>query len=179
VLIFSGKTLTRLAVNPRIVLHENSAGRKSAANSILREALMETPILSDKSQFPTDKIIFSHIGKSKTLWGSLFRYLAEEHPDFTSEWRYYNDGKSWLMKVQHKKKTVFWLSIIKGSFRTTFYIHEKAKKIIDGSTISEKLKDQYRTGKGSGKIRGIRVVYKSKKDLEDAKELIGIKIGLK
>ncbi len=142
---------------------------------------MDNPILSDKSQFPTDKIIFSHIGKAKPLWVSLFRYIAEAHPDFTQEWRYYNDGKSWLMKVQHKKKTVFWLSVIKDSFRTTFYIHEKAKKIVEDSKISEELKDQYRTGKGYGqmRIRGITVVYKNKKDVEFAKELIGIKTSIK
>lgn len=140
---------------------------------------MDTPILSDKSQFPTDKVVYLHIGKTKTLWDLLFQYIAGEHPDFTREWRYYNDGKSWLMKVQHKKKTVFWLSVIKGSFRTTFYIHEKAEKIIAASTIPQKLKDQFRAGKNFGKIRGITVVYKNKRDLEDAKELIGIKIGLK
>ena len=137
---------------------------------------MDTPILGDKSQFPTDKVIFSHLGKSKTLWDTLFRYIAEAHPDFTREWRYYNDGKSWLMKVQHKKKTVFWLSIIEGSFRTTFYIHEKAKKVVEESTISEELKEQYRA-KAFGKLRGITVLYKNKKDVEFAKELIGIRIN--
>lgn len=137
---------------------------------------MDTPILNDKSQFPTDEVIFSHLGKSKTLWDSLFQYLAEAHPDFTREWRYYNDGKSWLMKVQHKKKTVFWLSIVKGAFRTTFYVHERAKKIIEASTLSRELKDQFRT-KSYGKLRGVTVVYKKKKDIEFAKELIGIKIS--
>ncbi len=140
---------------------------------------METPILSDKSRFPTDKVIFSQLGKAKPLWVSFFRYLDEAHPDFTREWRYYNDGKSWLMKVQHKKKTVFWLSIIKGSFRTTFYFNERAEKIIEDSTVSEELKDQYRNGKSFGKIRGIRVQYKNKKNIEFAKELIGIKMSIK
>lgn len=140
---------------------------------------MDTPVLSDKSHPPTDKIIFSHIGKSKALWVSLFEYIADEHPDFTSEWRYYNDGKSWLMKVQHKKKTVFWLSVIKGAFRTTFYFPERARKMVEESTVSEELKDQFRTGKNLGKVRGIRVVYKKKKDLEDSRELIGIKMRIK
>jgi hypothetical protein len=140
---------------------------------------MDNPILGDPNQFPEDGIIFSHIGKSKPLWISLFQYIAAEHPEFTQEWRYYNDGKSWLMKVQHKKKTVFWLSIIKDSFRTTFYIHEKAKKIIEDSNLSNELKDQYCKGKSFGKIRGIAVVYKNKKDVEFAKELIGIKISIK
>jgi hypothetical protein len=144
----------------------------------LREALMDAPILSDKSQFPTDEVVFSHLGKSKTLWDSLFQYLAREHPDFTKEWRYYKDGKSWLMKVQHKKKTIFWLSILEGSFRTTFYINEKAKQMVEGSTISEELKDQFR-GKSWGKLQRIRVVYKNKKDLQFAKELIGIKLSIK
>lgn len=147
----------------------------------MKGAIMETPILGDKAQFPTDEVILSHIGKSKPLWVSLFQYLAEAHPDFTREWRYYNDGKQWLMKVQHKKKTVFWLSVIKGSFRTTFYIHEKAKKIVEAGKISEELKKQFRTGKGFGqmRIRAITVVYKKKKDVEFAKELIGIKLSIK
>jgi hypothetical protein len=141
--------------------------------------MMESPILNDRSRFPTDEVIFSHIGKAKPLWITLFEFLDKEHPDFTREWRYYNDGKSWLMKVQHKKKTVFWLSIVKGSFRTTFYIHEKAGKIIEDSRLSKELKDQFRTGKSYGKIRGITVVYKKKKDVESAKELIGTKLSIK
>ena len=139
---------------------------------------MDAPILSDKSQFPTDQVVFSHLGKSKALWESFFHYLAREHPDFTKEWRYYNDGKSWLMKVQHKKKTVFWLSILEGAFRTSFYIHEKAKPMVEASTISEELKDQYHA-KSFGKLHGIGVVHKNKKDLQFAKELIGIKLAVK
>jgi len=139
---------------------------------------MDAPILSDKSQFPTDEIIFSHLGKSKGLWDSLFQYLAREHPDFSHEWRYYHDGKSWLMKVQRKKNTVFWLAILEGSFRTTFYIHEKAKPMVEGSTISDELKQQYRQ-KSFGRIRGITVVYKNRKDVEFAKELIAIKLSIK
>jgi hypothetical protein len=144
-----------------------------------KDATMDTPILSDKSQFPTDEVIFSHIGKAQTLWTALFQYLDKEHPDFTREWRFYNDGKSWLMKVQHKKKTVFWLSILDGTFRTTFYVHEKARKIIEDSRISEELKGHFRTGKSYGKLHGVTVTYKKKKDVEQAKELIGVKLSIK
>ena len=140
--------------------------------------MTDEPVLRDKSQFPTDKVIFSHIGKGKPLWVALFKYLDDEHPDFTREWRYYNDGKSWLMKVQHKKKTVFWLSVIKGFFRTSFYIHEKAAKIIEASKLSKDLKEQFHA-KGYGKLHGITVVYRVKKDVEFAKELIDIKLSVK
>jgi hypothetical protein len=50
--------------------------------------------------------------------------------------------------------------------------------MVEGSTISEELKDQYR-GKSFGKLRGITVVYRDKKDVQFTKELIGIKLSMK
>ena len=81
---------------------------------------MDQPLLSDKMQFPSEEIIYSHLGKARNIWVSFFEYLHENHPDSITEWRYYNDGKSWLMKVTRKKKTIFWLSVLKGTFRITF-----------------------------------------------------------
>jgi hypothetical protein len=140
---------------------------------------MEKPILGDKTVFPTDDIIFSHIGKSKTFWQSLFEYIHTSHPDISEEWRYYSDGKSWLLKVTRKSKTVFWLSILKNSFRTTFYFTDKAKPIIAKAGISNALKEQFKKGKKYGAIRGLTVMYKNKKDVKDAQELIGIKLSMK
>jgi hypothetical protein len=140
---------------------------------------MDQPILSDKNQFPSEEVIFSHIGKSKTLWKAAFEYIRSNHPDFSEEWRYYNDGKSWLMKVTHKKKTVFWLSVIKGAFRTTFYFTDRAETAIKGSLLSGELKRQFLDGKKFGKIKGLTVSFKNKKDVEHFKALIGIKLSVK
>ena len=138
---------------------------------------MEQPVLCDRNLFPSEQVVFSHIGKSKALWQSFFQYLHTEHADFSEEWRYYNDGKSWLMKVTRKSKTVFWLSIIKDAFRTTFYFTDKAQPAIDGSSLSKKLKDQFRDGKAFGKLRGLTVIFKDKTAIEDAKVLISIKLN--
>ncbi len=140
---------------------------------------MEPPILSDKNQFPTEDIIFSHIGRTKTLWISFFEYIHSNHPDFSEQWRYYNDGKSWLMKVQKKAKTVFWLSIVKNSFRITFYFTDKASQALSESSISEELKSQFRNGKSFVKIKGLTILFKNKKDLGYAKSLIAIKLSIK
>ena len=140
---------------------------------------MEQPVLGDKNQFPSEQVIFSHIGKSKALWQSFFKHLHTEHADFAEEWRYYNDGKSWLMKVTRKSKTVFWLSIVQGAFRTTFYFTERAEPAIEASSLSNTLKQQFRDGKTFGKLRGLTVVFKSKNDIEDAKALISIKLEVR
>jgi hypothetical protein len=140
---------------------------------------MESPILNDKDQYPTDEIIFTHLGKSKTHWLSLFKYIDENHPGFIKEWRYYNDGKSWLLKTVDKKKTIFWTSIIKNGFRTGFYFGDKAEDVLLKSKLPKVYKDQFVNGKRYGKIRGLTVIPKSKKDLEVVKILITIKVSIK
>jgi len=140
---------------------------------------MEQPILSDKSQFPTEEIVFSHIGKAKALWLSFFDHIHTNHPDLAETWRYYHDGKRWLLKVSKKSKTVFWLSIIQDSFRTTFYFTDKAEQAILGSSISDALKEQFVHGKRYNKIRGITVQFRRKEDVEHAKELILLKLSCK
>ncbi|MCX6138578.1 MAG: DUF3788 family protein [Ignavibacteriales bacterium] len=140
---------------------------------------MESSPLTDKNIFPSQEVIFSHIGKSKALWLSFFEQMHKDHPDFAEEWRYYNDGKRWLMKMTRKKKTVFWLSIIPKGFRITFYFNEKAKGRILESPIPDELKDQYINGKLYKKIRGLTVHCGKKSDLASAAALIEIKIALK
>ncbi len=140
---------------------------------------MEPTVLSDRDQYPTNEIIFSHIGKTKVLWNSIFDYIHEQQPEISHEWRYYNDGKSWLLKAVRKSKTIFWLRIVEGSFKIAFYLNEKAEDLINKSKISDELKEQYNSGKGKGKIWAVVINIKNKKDVEYAKQLIGIKLSLK
>ena len=137
---------------------------------------MDQVILSDKDQFPTEEIIFSHIGKSKLIWQNLFEFIHSEYPEFNEEWRFYKDGGSWLMKVTRKSKTIFWLSIIKNAFQVTFYFGDKAEPAILVSNISDELKTGFKEGKRFGKIRAITLSMKRKKEIEFVKELILIKL---
>jgi hypothetical protein len=140
---------------------------------------MEQPVLTDKNQSPTEEVIFSHIGKSKALWLLLFDDIHHNHPDFTEQWRYYLDGKRWLLKVSRKAKTIFWLSIVEGSFRTTFYFTDKAEHAISKSSLSDELKKQYRSGKRYNRIRGLTILYKYRRDVEYARQLIEIKTSIR
>jgi hypothetical protein len=137
---------------------------------------MDQIILSDKNQFPTEEIIFSHIGKSKVLWKSIFNYTHTDYPDFSEQWKYYNDGKSWLLKVTKKSKTIFWLSIIPNSFQITFYFGDKAESEIVKSNISDTLKKQFSEGKRFGKIRALTLLMNEKNNVDFVKELIIIKL---
>jgi hypothetical protein len=141
-----------------------------------KHLLTEKPILNDPDQYPTEELIYSCIGRRKALWISFFNTLHEQHPDFSEEWRYYNDGKNWLMKVTRKAKTIFWLSVWKNAFKITFYFSDKAEELINHSDIPDDLKTEFRNGKRYGKIRGLTIVFSKKKDIEYAESLIAVRL---
>lgn len=137
---------------------------------------MEIPVLSDPNIYPTEEVLSVHLGKAEPAFTSLFEFNHSKHPDFVEKWRYYNDGKSWLLNVSRKKKTIFWLSIRDGSFRTSFYLNSKFEGDVVKSKIPKALKDQYLKEPGK-KFRAITVVIKSKKDVDVYKELLSIKMS--
>jgi hypothetical protein len=140
---------------------------------------MDSPLLSDPDIYPSPEIIFSHLGAARPLWEALFNYLAREQPEMSSEWRYYRDGKSWLLKATLRKKTIFWLSLLPGGFRTTFYFGDKAEGAIAESALSEEMKREFMGGKHYGRIRGLTVNYLEMADVNAAKVLIEIKKRMK
>ena len=136
---------------------------------------MEIRVLSDRDVFPSDEVVFSHLGRARALWQALFAFIHAEHPDFVAEWRYYNDGKSWLLNVSRKKKTVFWLSLVGKTFRITGYFTDKARDAVRASALSDELKEQFLGQSPIGKLRAITITFRTKRDVEAAKVLVALK----
>jgi hypothetical protein len=136
---------------------------------------VEPSVLTDPDVRPSEAVVFSHIGRQRAQWEALFTFIHAEHSDFVAAWRYYNDGKSWLMNVSRKKKTVFWLSVIKGTFRITAYFTDKAADAIEASALSDERKKQFISGPRYGKLGAITITFKKKRDVEDAKILVALK----
>ena len=140
---------------------------------------MDNLVLTNEQEFPDEKIIFSHIGRTSNHWTRLFNYIHEKYPDFTEEWRFYKDGYSWLLKIQRKKKTVCWVTVLSKKFKLTFYFTDRAEPLIMKSTISEELKEQFKTAKYYNKIRPLTITFSNIKHVEYAKTLIDIKLAVK
>ena len=135
--------------------------------------------LNNKDEYPTDEILTLHLNDAKAAWDAFMDILEKDFPEISYEWRYYNDGKSWLCKVTRKKKTVCWVGVYDKHFKTTFYFTDKATDLIMSSKLSKKYKDRFITGKYYGKIKGIPVEVKKPSDLENTKILIEIKGQIK
>lgn len=69
-------------------------------------------LLRDPKLFPSDQVLKGALGAALySIMESFIETITGEE-DSAVEWRYYNDGKSWLGKVVYRKKTVLWLSVI-------------------------------------------------------------------
>ncbi|HEX2394341.1 MAG TPA: DUF3788 family protein [Bacteroidales bacterium] len=136
---------------------------------------MEPLVLSDKSKFPTDDLIFSIIGKNSEYWNKLMEGIHEKFPGATGQWNYYNDGKNWLFKMVLKKKTLFWIGILSNTFRITFYFGAKAESLITASDLSDTIKQQYLTGQRFGKIRCITFKVEDPSQIDEAIKITEIK----
>ena len=140
---------------------------------------MKEHCLNDKSEYPDDKVLKRYLGDAKAAWDAFTTFLDSSYPDYTREWRYYNDGKSWLYKVANKRKTICWVGVYPGEFRTTFYFPDRAESLIVGSTLRKKFIEQFVNGRRYGNTRGLTVEIRRAADLSTTKKLIAIKDGFK
>lgn len=139
----------------------------------------EEILLTDKTIYPTDDYIFSLISEKKIYWQQIMNHMADVYKDSTGVWNFYNDGKRWLFKMVNKKKTIFWAAILSGTFRITFYFGAKAEPVIEASDLPQKIKDEFKTAKSYGLIRGVSFLINDSKDVDNVIKLIAIKHKLK
>jgi len=138
----------------------------------------EKTVLSDKAVIPTDDYIFSLIGENKIHWLRIMNYVSEEYKGASGSWNYYNDGKQWLFKMVHKKKTIFWAAIMNDTFRITFYFGDKAEPIIENSDLPPTIKEGFRTAKKYGLIRPVSSLISNSTGVDNVLKLIAIKSHL-
>ena len=128
---------------------------------------------------PSEQLLKEILGDSYGAYHEMI--IRYEEPDYNlqPQWRYYNDGKAWLCKVVYKNKTVFWLSIWEGFFKTSFFFRERDCSGILGLDIDKSYKQQLESSQTFGKLHPVVLVIKHPDQLEDLAKLIRYKKGLK
>jgi len=141
---------------------------------------MEGHVLNDKTIKPNNDIVFSIIGDKSILWQQIISYLYDRHKDISEEWKYYNDGKSWLFRTLKKKKTIFWIRVLKGTFKVAFWFGDKAELIINQSDLSDDIKRDFEVAKKIVTMgRCISIDMTDSKDFDNVIKLIEIKLKIK
>lgn len=135
-------------------------------------------LLRDPEVFPSDDVLKNTLGDMP--YGALESFLtAIAEYGLTVDWRFYNDGKAWLGKVTNGKKTVLWLSVWEGFFRTSFFFTEKHLEAIAALDISATIGDRFAEAKPVGRLIPMLIDVSAEKQLTDLLTVTRFKISLK
>ncbi len=140
---------------------------------------MNTPKLNDSERFPSNEEIKLYLNNSYSAYELLIKDITENPYLLNTEWRYYNDGKSWLCKVTHKKKTIFWLSVWDGFFKVGFYFTDKNRGGIEALEINSQIKSEFNESKPIGKLIPLTINVFREAQVDDILKIVEYKKGLK
>jgi len=136
---------------------------------------METQLLREQEIFPSKEVLKEVLGEVYDVLEALETRITKSDITLTLDWHYYNDGKSWLGKVCHKKKTVFWLSVWEGCFKTTFFFLDRHLEGIAALDISEQIKEDFLRTKNVGKLLPMIFAIDRQEQLADLLKVIEFK----
>jgi hypothetical protein len=133
---------------------------------------METQLLREQEISPSKEILKEALGKVYNVLEELETRLTQDEFALTFDWHYYRDSKAWLCKVSHKKKTVFWLSVWDGFFKTSFFFLERHMEGISVLKINE---NSFTIEKEWGKMIPLIFNINSKKQFPDLLKMVEFK----
>lgn len=135
-------------------------------------------LLRDPSREPGDKLFREILSEQLYHTHEELLKIGSEM-GLSHEWRYYNDGKAWLCKITHKKKTVAWLSLWKNTLKIGFYFTEKTGAGINSLDIDSKIKTSFSQNKPIGKLIPLTLEIDNLTKLDDFRKIAGYKISLR
>ena len=137
---------------------------------------MEIQLLKEQEIVPTKEVLQNTLGEVYSVLEALETRLAQDEFALNFDWKYYKDGKAWLCKVCHKKKTVFWLSVWEGFFKTSFFFLERH---LEGIAALEVDENSFMVEKEWGKMIPLIFNINDQKQFPDLLKIIKFKKAAK
>jgi hypothetical protein len=140
---------------------------------------MDKIMLDDPGVAPDAEILGRILGKTYPVYEAVIDSVTGPVCGLEPQWRWYNDGKSWLCKMVFKKKTVFWMSVWDGYFKAGFYFVERHCQGIRELDIDPGIKEALSEAKPFGTLYPVTLEMRRKEQIGDLLALIQYKKGLK
>ena len=131
--------------------------------------------MRDPALYPDKPALREVLGMQYGVYEQFMTEISAPEIGLGHTWRYYNDGKAWLCKIEFRKKTVLWLSVWEGHFKTAFYFTDNHAEGIDGLPVAGEIKKAFRGQKAVGKLRPLVVNVAGVEQLKDVLAIIRFK----
>jgi hypothetical protein len=122
---------------------------------------------------PTVARVRRTLGPAAAAWDALLDPARKR----TTEWKRYRPTDPWSLRVFEGKRTVLWLTPVKGLLRGAVIIGEKAVARALAGTLPQKLERELREAPSYPEGRVVRFRMKSAARVRDVERLIDLKVG--
>lgn len=136
-------------------------------------------LLKKEEIYPSDEVLKEALKRTFALYESFIHVITGEEYSLNIAWRFYNDGKAWLGKVTYKKKTILWVSIWEGFFKTSFHFANKHHEAVTALDISANTLNQFAETERTGRLVSLIIDVKNEKQLEEVLSVVRFKKQLK
>jgi hypothetical protein len=109
------------------------------------------------------------------LWAGILRAVEDTASPLNTEWKASKAAFGRMCLLQHRKRTLLYLTPDKGKITVAIVLGERAYGVAMAGSLPISVKKMLSEAKRSAEGRGIRVSVSSRRDIAMIKELVRIK----
>ena len=125
---------------------------------------------------PTDSELKAALGSAEALWSGIIRVVEDVASPLDAEWKPSKAEFGRICLLQHKKRTLLYLTPEKEKVKIAIVLGERAYGLAMASSLPAAIKKMFSDAKPYAEGRGIRFSVSSMKDVPTIKKLVEIKI---
>ena len=128
-----------------------------------------------KTKSPTDAELKTILGSADVLWSGIIRVVQDMVSPLHTEWKPSKTEFGRMCLLQHKKRTLLYMTPEKEKVRIAIVLGERAYGLAMASSLPAAIKKMFSEAKPYAEGRGIRFQVSSVNDIPVIKKLVEIK----
>ena len=127
------------------------------------------------TKVPTDAELKAVLGRAGAVWSAIVRAVEEKFVPLDKEWKPSKAAFGRICLLQHKKRTLLYLTPEKGQILVAIILGERAYELAMAASLPAAIKKMFSEAKPYAEGRGIRFPVDSMSDVPVVAKLIEIK----
>jgi hypothetical protein len=124
---------------------------------------------------PTDLELKAALGSAEALWSGIIRVVEDAASPLDAEWKPSKAEFGRMCLLQHKKRTLLYLTPEKEKVRVAIVLGERAYGLAMASSLPAAIKKMFSEARPYAEGRGIRFSVSSPSEIPTIKKLVEIK----
>jgi Protein of unknown function (DUF3788) len=135
--------------------------------------------MSAKVKSPTDAELKAALGAADALWSGIVHVVEGAASPLDTEWRPSKTEFGRMCLLQHKQRTLLYLTPGKEKITVAIVLGERAYGLAMASSLPAAIKKMFLEAKSYAEGRGIRFMVSSPSDISTIRKLVKIKMAPK